>query len=440
MPDGLHHSDGTQGEGNDQQISVRKTRVNPFHYRGNARATMATMKALLSRRQTRRTNPVIILGVTVDQSMKLLRGQPQYLTSAGWEVHVVSAGDSGLPPEYFLGPLGSVRTHSLDMTRDPSLARDLASFWKWLKIIRQLRPDVVCLGTPKASLVGLTAARLLRVPSRIYLLRGLRLEGETGPRQRILIAAERITAAMSTQVLAVGDSLRSAAEAAGIGRKRPLSVVGRGSSNGVEIPSDPDIEALRRARRPGLRSLGLNPDDPVVGYVGRLTPDKGVHLLAEACVSLRADGVPVQLLLVGAEDSHRYQSIVTGPLEAAGVPHAVTGYVESTRPFLVMMDVFCLPSIREGMPNVSLEAASVGLPVVTSEATGCKDAVLPGISGLTFQHQHPESLVEALRGLLDDPAKRRRLGTAGREWVAANFERGTVWRLYENSYRRTLRR
>ena len=382
-----------------------------------------------------RTKPVILLGVTVDQSLKLLRGQPQFLASNGWEVHVVSAGDSTHPPEYYLGPASDVVIHKLVMSRRPSVARDITSALAWIRLLHHIRPDVVCLGTPKAGLVGLAAAWLLRIPSRIYLLRGLRLEGQQGLSRRALRAFEKLTAAMATHIIAVSDSVSVAAQSEGIGRRKSLQVLGKGSSNGIDIPTQQQLRLLRDQRDAVLLSVGLDPTQPVVGFVGRLTPDKGVHLLADACISLRAMGVPVQLLLVGAEDSPNCQTQLRRALEIGDVPHAMTGYVERPTEFMAAMDVFCLPSLREGMPNVSLEAAALGLPVVTSDATGCRDSVLNNVTGLTFNYERSESLVCGLQTLLEDQGMRTRFGNAGAKWVSENFDRQTVWNLYEDFYR-----
>lgn len=382
-----------------------------------------------------RPSPVILLGVTVDQSLKLLRGQPQFLASEGWKVHVVSAGDSDRSAEFYLGPVENIEVHRLGMKRDPTPFSDAHSFALWLRLLRRIRPDVVCLGTPKASLLGLSAARMLGIPTRIYILRGLRLEGERGLRRHLLRMFERLTAAMSTHVVAVGESLRQVAAAEGIGGGTPLEVIGQGSSNGIEILPDDERDALRSQRDDLLRSVGLDPGALVIGYVGRLTPDKGVHLLVEACSALHELGVSVQLLLVGAEDSPHYQSQLTRSLQEGGLPHALTGYVERPRDFMAAMDIFCLPSLREGMPNVSLEAASLGLPVVTTEATGCRDSILPGISGLTFKQGDVSSLTSALRALVEDDAMRKSFGEIGSRWVAENFDRTVVWSLYEEFYR-----
>lgn len=136
--------------------------------------------------------PVILLGVTSDQSLVLLRGFPDYLRSMGWEVHVVCSPGQLLET---LGASGSVSCHSLTMARDPAPFADLKSLYAWVQVLRRVRPDVVSVGTPKAALLGSVSAWLCRVPMRTYLVRGLRLEAVAGPGRHVLSALERLTCA-----------------------------------------------------------------------------------------------------------------------------------------------------------------------------------------------------------------------------------------------------
>ena len=120
--------------------------------------------------------PRIVLGVTVDLSLRLMAGFPQYLAERGWDVHVVSSPGARLDA---LAGVDGVTVHALTMAREPSPVSDLRSLIAWMRLLRRLRPDVVSVGTPKAGLLGGIAARLTRVPGRVYMLRGLRLETST---------------------------------------------------------------------------------------------------------------------------------------------------------------------------------------------------------------------------------------------------------------------
>ena len=370
----------------------------------------------------------IVLATTVDQSLKLMRGHPAHLDEAGWDVHVVSSGDSGRAPDFYLGPMPeSVHFHRIPTAREPSPRSDLASLRGWLRLLRRVKPDVVLLGTPKASMLGLTAARFVRVPTRIYLIRGFRFEGASGLSRRVFTWLERWSAAMATHVVAVSPSLRELALESRVGGRAGVDVLGPGSSNGIVIPTVEHRQQLLAAKTKTLRGLGLDLGVPVIGYVGRITGDKGVEVLAKACAQLMSDSVAHQLVLVGDEDDPGFLEQVTRILDAASVRYALTGYVSEPAAVMASMDVFCLPSFREGMPNVALEAASLGLPVVTTDATGCRDGVVPGTTGELVGAGDVRELTEALELLLSDQSRREALGDAGAVWVAESFERTKVW-------------
>ena len=324
------------------------------------------------------------------------------------------------------------------MLRDPSPLADARALFAWIRLLERLRPAAVCLGTPKASLVGLLAAFLLRIPARIYLIRGLRFESETGIRRRLLLLVERLTAGLATDVIAVSPSLRLVAESAGVGGGRSITVLGPGSSNGVDIHPEDTLARLRGERVKKLQAMGLDPTVPVVAFVGRVRKDKGVAVLAQALVDLKRCGSDAQLLLVGGEEGDGFEDSVRGLLTMGGVVHAFTGHVSSPEEYMTLADVLCLPSFREGLPNVCLEAASLGIAVVTTDATGCRDSILDGRTGVLTRCGDAVDLMRGLQVLIGDEDLRRRLGAAGREWVAKEFARELVWARYETYYASVL--
>jgi glycosyltransferase involved in cell wall biosynthesis len=368
----------------------------------------------------------ILIGVTADISLSLMRGLPQFLRDHGWEVHVVCS------PGPLLDELGTepgIVVHPLAMAREPSPLTDARSLARWVSVLRRVRPDVVVVGTPKAGLLGGLAARMTRVPVRIYQLRGLRLETTTGAKRRLLGALERLSMGSAHTVLAVSPSLRARALELGLTSPDRIRVLGAGSSNGVVIPASVPSATERAAMR---AALGLAPTGaPVVGFVGRLTADKGLDVLAVARDILRSRGVDHRLLIVGGVDENASPEVLHG-LRAAGSPPVETGHLSDARRTYAAMDLLCLPTLREGFPNVVLEAAAAGLPVVTTDATGAIDSVIDGETGRIARAGDPESLADALQQLIEaTPTRRRELGAAGRARAEREFSRDHVWRLLE---------
>ncbi|MCU1586452.1 MAG: glycosyltransferase family 1 protein [Microbacteriaceae bacterium] len=382
--------------------------------------------------------PKVLLGVTSDKSFRLLEGFPQYLVSRGWDVHLVSSPGTALAR---LGALEGISSHPIPMKREPALLDDFVSLCRWVRLLLRVRPNLMSVGTPKAGLLGSIAGSVTRVPRRIYLLRGLRLETTAGILFVILRFAEKIAVLSSHQVLAVSESLRAKAIQLKIVKADKVTVLGRGSSNGV------DIEQFRLASldRSGLEALastlGLDSATPVVGFVGRLTKDKGLDVLRAARELLQARGIDHQLLVIGTvERGGQLPAVGATGMLSGGRPPVFTGQVDNPETYFQLMDVLCLPTFREGFPNVVLEAAASHVPTVTTTATGAIDSVLDGITGFVAQLGSAESLSENLAKILLDQNLRSRMGDAAFDFAQDHYSRDRVWELTEAHFRKLLGR
>lgn len=345
-------------------------------------------------------------------------GQLAWIASQGHEVHVVSSPGPELTA---IGEREGVHVHALPMDREISLSADLRALWGWLRLLRRLRPDITVVGTPKAGLVGGLAALAVRIPRRVYLMRGARFEGESGARGAILRLTERISCAAAHQVIAVSSSLAEKAVKEGIVKPDKVLTVGSGSSNGVDaVRFHQPSEEYRRTSRELWR---LEADDVAIAFVGRLARGKGLQVLREALEALEASG------------RGRYVVMLAGPDEGAGVQEfnagAVTtrvlGNVDDIPSLLQACDILVLPTQREGFPNVVLEAAACGLPVVTTDATGAVDSVINGRTGFVVGKRDSRSMAEALARLGGDPGLRRSMGLAARRRVEREFTNESVW-------------
>lgn len=365
----------------------------------------------------------IVLAVTSAVSLKLMTGFPEYLSSRGWEVHVVtSLPQSGAYPR---GTGFSI--HNVPMVRDPSPARDLVSLLRWVLVLRRLKPDVVVAGTPKAGLLGMIAAWMQGVRVRIYMLRGLRLETSTGWRRNVLALTERCAAAASHQVLAVSPSLRSEYVRLRLAAENKVTVLGAGSSNGVDLGRSVAADQIDGLRR----SLHIEKSNLVVGFVGRIAADKGLNTLLTAVANLRRRGRKIDILVVGSEEP---VGLLASMVESSGVDRAAVhwaGAVDDVTPYYALMQVLCLPTMREGFPNVVLEAAVQCVPAIVTTATGAVDSVVDGVTGYHFPVGDSEALAQRLDQFHERSPLAAKMGICARSHAEENYARDQVWKAQE---------
>jgi len=369
---------------------------------------------------------VMIIVTAAITARLFMRGYAEHLADSGYEVTLIADDVSEIAGE--LAARG-VSTHSLPMRREPSPVQDLLSMFRMVHLMRRIRPDAVIYATPKASLLGSAAARLLRVPVRIYELWGIRFETATGLARSVFTAIERFIARSSTAVIANSRSLAQQASRLGIVRDDRIEVPGSGSSHGVDAERF-SIEAPRPFLDAATASFLEQHPGMTIGFVGRLHPDKGVDVLLSAAQRLRSTGDAIRVVLVGSAEGI---DVPTG----GGVPVHRTGETDDVRPYLAEFDVLVLMSLREGFPNVVLEAGAMQVPAIVSNATGCVDSVVDGVTGIVVPIGEVDRLVEALKALRD-PDRTRSMGEAARQWVLGDFDPHQVWSLLEGHLRKQL--
>jgi glycosyltransferase involved in cell wall biosynthesis len=182
-----------------------------------------------------------------------------------------------------------------------------------------------------------------------------------------------------------------------------------------------------------IRGSGVNVADfppatdaggaPVVILVARMLWDKGVGEFVEAARMLRAERPDARFLLVGDTDPMNPAAIAEAQLRQWREEGVVEwlGHRDDIPVLLSQSQIACLPSYREGLPRSLLEAMAAGLPIVTTDVPGCREAVAHGVNGLIVPARDSAALAGALRTLIDDPALRRKFGGAGRERVQREF-------------------
>jgi glycosyltransferase involved in cell wall biosynthesis len=384
------------------------------------------------------TKPIILVHITtVPQSLDFVTGQAGYMKARGFEIVGLSSPGERLTR---FAEREGVPVHAVEMPRRVTPWRDVLAVLKLVQLLRRIRPQIVHAHTPKGGLLGMLSAWIARTPVRIYHMHGLPFMSAAGLRRLLLMWSEQVSCRLAHQVLCVSSSARALAVERGLCRADKVKVLLQGSINGVDaVDRFNPANAPPSARNETRLKYGIPADATVLGFIGRIVLSKGLVELAKAWTRLRADFPALHLLLVGPlEPQDPIPRDVEASLRKDPRVHLI-GEEWETPPLYTAMDVLVLPTHREGLPVVLLEAAAMQVPVVATSVTGCVDAVLDGITGLLTPPHDPESLARAIRTYLEDPDLRFKHGVAARAWVLGNFQREPMWEAVYQEYMRWLR-
>jgi glycosyltransferase involved in cell wall biosynthesis len=382
--------------------------------------------------------PLKLLHITtIPMSLTFLRGQVSYMRERGLEVHALSSPGPDL--EAFSRSEGLAVT-AVEMPRRITPFADLTALYRIVACMRRLRPHIVHGHTPKGGLLGMVAARLAGVPVRVYHMRGLPLTGASGIKRRLLWMTERVACSSAHRIICVSHSVREEAVSSGVCAPDRITVLRQGSGNGVDARGRFDPDRLGpNARHESRARFGIPDGAVVVGFVGRIVRDKGLVELAEAWQELRRRFTHLHLLLVGPFEPQDPLPQETERTLRSDTSIHLAGMEWDTPPLYAAMDLVVLPTYREGFPNVPLEAAAMGLPVVATSIPGCVDAVQDGRTGLLVPPRDARALRQAVEQYVADAKLRASHGAAGRARVLEHFRPDGIWEAIYEEYATLLR-
>ena len=338
---------------------------------------------------------------------------------------VVELSTEGLVLKRFMAPLAAYLyghgAHSVRCVNGATLSmrRTISPFWDLVVLVRcwwlfrRWKPDVLHVHTAKAGAIGRLVAWLAGVPRVIYTAHDFPFHGDLSPfRQRLYAWIERHLATLCQAITVDSAAVRNRAVFRNVVPMRKLHII----PVGVDTARfDPDLYHVLAKH-----------SDVIVGMVGRLVPEKGLDLLIDAIARIETSSlIPCRVMIVGAgsqqEELKRFARHVN-------IQAWFVGEVEDVRNYLAQMDVFALPTHREGLSVAVMEAMSMAKPVLVSALPAFQELVIDNETGILV---HSDEWVAKLTMVLKSSALRQRLGLAARAHVQKYYEQSASNRAYE---------
>jgi glycosyltransferase involved in cell wall biosynthesis/ribosomal protein S18 acetylase RimI-like enzyme len=372
---------------------------------------------------------------TVDLTLRfILRGQLLRLRDEGFDVTTVSAPGQWTS-ELEADGIRHVSWRHATRAWDPS--SDAHAFFELLKILKREKFDLVHTHTPKAGIMGRVAAQLAGVPCVVNSVHGFYATPEDHPLKRYsVLGLERLAARFSDLELYASEEDLAWARRIGVVKSARSRFLG----NGVDLHRF-DPKAVPAERLSALRKdLGIPEEARVVGAVGRLVAEKGYRELFAAARNVRRVMPETRFVVLGAPDEAKADAISNDEMEDAREDITFTGWVADVRDFLAIMDVFVLPSWREGQPLSAIEAAAMAKSLILTDIRGCREVARHDVEGLLIPPHNADRLTSAITRLLRDEGLRERLGSAARMRAIDRFDENRIAGELVSEYRNLLGR
>lgn len=295
-------------------------------------------------------------------------------------------------------PLSSLR-------REISPVHDLRALLQIIALIRRERPTILHTHTTKAGVLGRIAGKMTRTRT-IHTPHGHLFYGYFGKgKERFYVFVERLAARFCERIITISEDERREYLRRGIGDKKKVVTI----YNGIDMGRFPGHGKRIRGK------LGLAPQVPLVGFVGRLEEVKGPHLFVEAAMKMQAAAPQTHFLMLG--DGSLRQGLIQ---KAQGMPHLhIMGFREDVPDCLAALDILLIPSLNDGFNLVAVEAMASSKPIVAMAVGGLPEVI--GDAGILVGPGDTTRMAQETIKLLNSPGLRQEIGVRGRKRAEALF-------------------
>lgn len=335
----------------------------------------------------------------------------------------------------------NIETHKFKfLIRDINLRFDFKALIEILDYIKQEKPDIIHLNSAKAGVLGSLAAYFshfwINQPKIIYTVHGWAfLEPISTIKKLIYLWAEKFSARFRDVLIVLSEKEKSITLEKRLSHPAKINLIPHGIN--YNAMSFFIREKSRNILSSKIESNTLASDDFVVGTIANLYPTKGISCLIEAAKLILKDRITqnkkIIFIVIGeGQERKNLESLI----KSNGVENNffLVGTISEAYKLFWAFDIFILPSVKEGMPYVILEAMSAGLPMVATRVGALPEMIENGISGTLIPPQNPEATKNAILELLNNPSKRSALGFQARKRLIENYDTNKMLQKTKNLY------
>lgn len=353
---------------------------------------------------------------TVPESLSiLLEGQPQFLRKKGVDVHLASSGE--LPRT-----LQGFEFYKIPFTRTLNPLADLKALYALIIVVRKLKPNIIHSHTPKAGLISMICGLICRVKIRLHTVAGLPQDTAKGVTKLLLNSTEFVTYLCATNIYFNSFQQMENQKNAFPQYKKKMKIILNGTSNGIDTKRFRPIERKTSL----LQQCNLNEGWFTWIFIGRIHEDKGIYELIEAFRKFESEHEgQTQLVIVGGIDNARNsidQKFIQ-QIEEELPSVKFVGYQSNIPEWLSISDTLIFPSHREGFPNVPLQAACMGIPIIATDINGCNELIEDGVNGCLVPIQDADSIYIKMLELYKSPEARESMAKNSLAIVPKKYDR-----------------
>jgi len=364
----------------------------------------------------------------------MLLNKLRFLRNQGYEVYTVCSFGKWVKDIEKEG----IKVKTIKFKRKISPISDLIALFKLYFYFRKEKFDIVHTHTPKPELLGQLAAKISGVSIIINTNHGFYFQKrDSYMKRKFFILIEKIAAKCSTLIFSVNrKDIRTAIEEK-ICSPDLIKYLGRDIDT-QRFNSKKFSKEFILAKK---KQLGINPSKKIIGIVGRLVEEKGYLELFEAFKKVLEKFPNTLLLIIGPKEPEKKDAISPAIVKNYNIEKDVLflGQRIDIDELYLLMDIFVLPTHREGLGASILEASSMEKPIIATRVGGCPEAVDDGVTGILLPAKDPKKLAETIIYLFRNSEKAKEMGRNGREKIKREFDEKIIFGRIKTEYQRLIK-